>query len=144
MAILPSAIKLGMMFIDDGLQTLPEEYRIHKIIRISTQSMTAIHISSTNERTFDLEHGLDNLIPVPTEPELVSNADCLVDSLVVISLVNSCVVRGKVTGIRYNRVTIDWHGQNESHRQIRSIELDKSSQTCYLWSEITSIKVISG
>jgi hypothetical protein len=137
--VLYAQLREGVKFIDPGLLSSPAEYRLHRVTKIGTDEMEAVHLASGNLRRFALEpEVLGKLQAIDGRPSATATMDGLVGERVKIVLVNATSVTGIVTAVRYHEVPID----GGRHRSPREIELDRSGTTSYQWHEIKTIETL--
>jgi hypothetical protein len=126
-------------FRDPELMSSPDEYRLHRISRVGSEQMEAVHLATGNVRQFPLETAvLGRLQVIADRPSAVASMDGMVGDRIRVVLVNGSTVTGTVTAIRYHGVPVD----GVAHRSPKEIELDRSGTTSYAWHEITSITTI--
>lgn len=137
----PVEVKPGRKFHDDGLKSQPTEYRVHVVEAVDGDRFTARHVASGNTRPFALtQEGTANLRVINRHPHGDANLDHLVGARVVVELTMGSKVRGEVTAVRYETMTVE----GATIRYVREVEIDKAGGSSYPPSEIVGIQIVSG
>lgn len=140
----PALVKPGTKFVDDGLTTVQPAHRIHRITDMLRGGFKALHYASGTIREYTQQQ-LANLRQVPGGIDAMVNLDWLVGETVRVTIIGTgTTITGTVTAINYHIVPYVEPGQPvKSLKFLASVELDKSSASCYEAAVIERLELIS-